>query len=341
MHPRVLLRTHYQADEPRLIISLAVACSSPIESRQEDSLAACLVRWARSHDHKFSLPAANYAIGNARALDLINDSHRLTATGLAFAFLDHSIAPPGEDVFALTSPEQHLYLRQYLIASGALVIGFGRWLLERGRVTDANLRDQNTTETIMRQVMDEYLSLATEVRDRTAIRRERDRLKTTDYGAATKRHKRYPLVTSLRRLELVEVSDNEIRPDTVGRLAAIVRTIPNVATLEKLIRDQALDRTLSALPGRPTAAAVSSMPKLVAAAYEFAMAKGIQACSLAYLSDSIHAVFPNNNSDVMSVLDPIHSRLPSDLRYHVDRRGRRAFVIATDKALVELRRSSS
>ena len=72
-------------------------------------------------------------------------------------------------------------------------------------------------------------------------------------------------------------------------------------------------------------------------AYKFAMSKGIQACPLAFLDDIAFAF--KFRSDVMSLLEPIHKKRPSDLRFHVDRRGRRAFVLATVEALEDLTRN--
>src|SRR5439155_18993465 len=90
MHPRILLRTHYQADEPRIIIATVTHCTSPTQSRSEDAAAEAVVRWARAHDITISLPGAVYAVGNARALSLLNNSNRWTSTGLAFGYLNKS-----------------------------------------------------------------------------------------------------------------------------------------------------------------------------------------------------------------------------------------------------------
>lgn len=337
MRPRVLLRTHYQVDEPRLILSVAVNCASPTEAKHEDSISACLVRWARSHphpfSHPFSLPAANYAIGNARALELVNDSHRVTATGLSFCYLAAHEAG-ATDPFALSASEQRLYLRQYLVASGAFVLQFGGWLVRQGATTDRHLRDSNITEELMRAVMDEYLALATEVRDRTAIRKERDRLKQTDYRSSTKRHKRYPLITSMKRLGLVIEDGETILPAPDGRLATLVERIPNAASLERLIRGDSLESLLHGIYRNESSFQAREPSKAIVNAYRFAMSKGLQACPLIFLNDLAFAFL--FSVDVMSLLDRIHKSKPSELRFHVDRRGRRAFVLASDDALAAL-----
>src|SRR5712692_5213933 len=104
MRPRILLRTHYQADEPRAIIAAVTECSSPTESRHEDAVAAALMKWAKANDYTLSTPGALYAVGNARSLGLLNTSYRWTATGLAFGYI-HSASQrtTGRDTLTLTA----------------------------------------------------------------------------------------------------------------------------------------------------------------------------------------------------------------------------------------------
>src|SRR5437016_3129356 len=175
MHPRILLRTHYQADEPRIIIAAVTNCTKATRSKDEDAIAECVVRWAHENEQMLSIPGATYAVGNARSLDLLNNSNRWTATGLAFAYIAGATSsPPPDDVMCLTPPEQRLYLKQYITNCGALVIRFGQWLLTNGPTTDDELRDTRVIEKCLVETLDEYLTIATEIRDRSTIRRERD-----------------------------------------------------------------------------------------------------------------------------------------------------------------------
>jgi hypothetical protein len=231
-----------------------------------------------------------------------------------------------------------------LYASGALVLRFGNWLVQQAATTDSHLRDSNVTEEIVLAVMEDYLGLASDVRDRTAIRKERDRLKRTDYRSSTKRHKRYPLITTMKRLGLIDEDGGMLRPASNGQLATLVAAIPDAAALERLIRADAaieesartesLESCLRNLFKGESSKEGRTPGNAIVAAYRFIMDKGIQACPLAFLEDLGFAYLFNVN--VMSLLDSVHRSKPFDLRFHVDRRGRRAFVIASDAALDEL-----
>lgn len=354
MRPRILLRTHYQADEPRLIIAIVTErCSSPTESRSEEAIAAALERWARKNNYTVSTPAVVYAVDNARHLGLLDNSNRWTASGLALAFL-HRLLPPssGAESRLLTSVEERLYLKLYLAGNGALVIKFAKWLIERGSTTDEQLRKESIIEHLMIEALDEYLSLTTGIRERTAIRKERDRLGRAEYAASTKRHKRYPLLTTMLRLRLLQQRDESgghemLKPDTNGRLAAISRAIPDVDTLERLIRANKLQETLDvemreyARLDLPTN---EKPPTLLLHAYAFAMDVGMQACPISYLDDVLDAFFPaspaGRSPSAEKMLEPIHKEKPGEVRFHVDRRGQRAFVLISEKAIEHLKNTA-
>lgn len=347
MRPRIILRTHYQADEPRAIIATVTQCSSPTESRHEEAVAGALVKWAKENGHTLSTPGAVYAVGNAQSLGLLNNSHRWTARGLAFGYIN-SVLPPGKGItgLVLSTPEERLYLKYYLERGGALLIKFGQWLLGRGRTTDEELRTESTIEKLLVEILDEYLTIATDIRDRTAIRRERDRLSRSDYASSTKRHKRYPLVRTMERLKLVVTEQEDghrtsVSPDPTGRLASILTLIPDVTALERLCRDNALDHAIDEAEYRSSKTEPqlgSPVAPLLAGAYRFAIRRGLQACPLTYLEDLLFAYVRRDAhasgkcATVEAIFESLHRRCPNEVRFHVDRRGRRSFVLVSGDA---------
>lgn len=345
MHPRILLRTHYQADEPRIIIAVVTACSSPTESRQESvvasSLKSIVLRWG----HEFGLPAAAYAVDNTRSIGFLNRSNRWTAAGLALAFLAENQPDPApiEQAFELSPSERMLYSRQYLAGAGALVINFGRWLLERGESTEDELRRGGIVERLIVDSLDEYLSIAVNIRDRTAIRQERDRIRGFKYKAITQRHKRRPLLTTMRRLYLLqEDPQGIIRPDPDGRLSRLCHILPDIAALERAIANGTGLRAALQAVHQNNADPTSDQPLLLSAqlgrAYTYAMGLGLQACPLEYLDRVLEATIPlsclpRGTPGVADLaLGTLHKERPRDVRFHVDRQGRRAFVVLSDLA---------
>jgi hypothetical protein len=340
MRPRILLRTHYQVDEPRIIIAAVTACSSPIESRNESVIAASLKNAVLRWEHPFGLPAGMYAVDNARSLGFLGRSNRWAAPGLALAYLQqigHMDSQEGRP-FELSVPECKLYLRQYLTGAGALVIRFSRWLLECGVTTEEELGRQGIIEKLIAEVLNDYLSIVVEIHDRVAIRNERDRIRAIKYTALTRRHKRRPLLKTMQRLALIDVgSDGMIRPDPQGRLGLLCNRVPDVAALEHtvVLLDE-LTPLISAIYENSVATheggTVENHAQL-ARGYAYAMGLGLQACPLEYLHRILEAgtqrVTPGAAD---TILADLHRRYPREVRFHIDRKGKRAFVVLSEAA---------
>lgn len=349
MQPRILLRTHYQAAEPRLVIAVVTRCSSATRSSDEDVLALSLRSWARKNGYDISTPGAVYAVGNARHLGLITNANHWSPAGIAFAFYDR-LRPPGEGPVGsrLTPFEERLYLNVYMRGAGALAVKFARWLIAHGQTTDDELREKSIIESLLAEALDEYLYLAIDVSDRVSIRKEKERIGRADYAASTKRHKRYPLLKTLERLNLLEQSVGSdsslvIKPDREGRLRALANTVPDVRTLENLIRDDTLRQALDVGLREYTRLDLGTGENptvLLARAYAYAMELGLQACPLSFLNDVLCAAFPSSPTEgspkSTSLLEPLHRSNPGEVRFHVDRRGQRAFVILSKAALAGL-----
>jgi hypothetical protein len=349
VQPRIILRTHYQANEPRLIIAAVTNCSSPTESRDEDRVATLLERWARAAEYVISTPGAMYAVDNARHLSLLNSLNRWTADGLALAFIHRQLPSSFAETRPELSPlEERFYLPTYLQGAGGLQVKFAKWLLEHGPVSDEQLRKDSVLERLTVDTLDEYLTLATDVRDRTDIRHERDRLLKVDYRSSTKRHKRYPVLTTMRRLRLLQDGAEKgeasvIQPDSFGRLAALSRVLPDIATLERLIRNNALRGALDVAMheySRKDLPRNKSATAFLVEAYKFAVDKGLQACALSYLDNVLSSIFPATPSlpspTAEQLLESVHRQRPGEVRFHVDRRGKRAFVLIGKSAVEQL-----
>jgi hypothetical protein len=285
-----------------------------------------------------SIPGAVYAVSNARSLGFLNSSNRWTATGLALGYILKVLpTSTGNQSLALRPPEQCLYLRYYVAGAGALLIKFGQWLMRRGTATDEELRTGSVIEQLLIEALDEYLTIAADIRDRTLIRQERDRLSRSRYASITKRHKRYPLITTMERLGLLEAekaggSRITMAQDATGRLAALLREIPDITSLERLVRDDSLAAAIGRVLSETKGGVWSQTPQLgslLADAYRYALDVGLQACPLVYLDDLLLAFDPSSagKTTAEGIFEPLHRRMPSAIRFHVDRRGRRAFLL--------------
>jgi hypothetical protein len=149
----------------------------------------------------------------------------------------------------------------------------------------------------------------------------------------------------MERLKLVVTEQEDghrtsVSPDPAGRLASLMTLIPDVAVLERLCNSDALDEVIDDVVserGTTESPSGSNFATLLAGAYRLAINRGLQACPLSYLEDVVFAYVRRDplvsveRTSAESILESLHRRLPNDVRFHVDRRGRRAFVlISTD-----------
>jgi hypothetical protein len=152
----------------------------------------------------------------------------------------------------------------------------------------------------------------------------------------------------MQRLQLIAWGDDSssqrtISPDPDGRLATILRLIPNVAALERLCRDNALDSVLTETLGShdngevPQRGAPASH---IVDSYRFAIHCGLQACPLQYLDEVLFAFHMGPGGLVPSepILEQLRRRYPNDVRFHVNRRGQRAFVLIGSGRELDLER---
>lgn len=329
MRPRILLRTHYQADEPRLIVAAVTHCARPTSSIDEGQLATCLLQWGKAHNLVLSRPAADYAVDNAKHLKLLTSSNHWSYRGLALAFVSKSNA---EYAIDLTPSQQLLYLLYYLNGAGALLVTFAQSLLLAGKYTDEELRRDEIIERCLIDALDQYLRLAQDIRDRTAIRKERERMAAQDYAASTQRHKRYPLIRTMERLGLLDTSADEYRP--TERLRQLAIAIPDIASLERKANESSLRAALSAIIGSKTARLPqSAAATVILESYKFAEKAGLQACPIEFLDDVVWSeTGQDTQGGVETAFEALRKSLPRDVRFNVDRRGRRAFVSLSEAA---------
>jgi hypothetical protein len=169
-----------------------------------------------------------------------------------------------------------------------------------------------------------------------------------NYSPITSRHKRYPLLTTLERLRLLhrtkEGKDSLlIQPDTGGRLAALSRAIPDVETLERLIRHDMLQETLDIEMHeyeRHDLPTDVPPPQRLLTGYQYALNVGLQACPISFLDDIFGAIYPTSPTTktpkAESLLHPLHKA--GEVRFHVNRKGERNYVLLTKAAIERLER---
>lgn len=331
MEARLLLRTHYQADEPALLAILVRDVASASHSTFRETAADRLSKEARSRGLRLNPAAAGYVVDLARTVGLITDRLSLTGRGRVLAMLagDHNGATFDPQ---LNEAEQLFILAVFLAADGLALSLLARHLLV-GPATKSELIANHVIEEIFREVINFYLAHSTDIRVRTELRGELSRL-ASDYRGRTSQHKLDVRLTVLERVGIVwESAGRKVTShgEPARRLAALS---DDPAELEDLLRKDGelaiairvkYGESLGNTPDLPSVAELTKVYKaMVGSSAEF-----VEVAALAdYLT--IQHVVTRRTYVTRSQLDEELLSLsrtdPRRFRFHVDRLGRPAFL---------------
>lgn len=338
MRARLLLRTHYQADEPALLSLLVREVLTPSRSTYRDTAAEHLAKAARRRAWKLNVPAAGYVVDLATALSLATDNLALTGRGWALSLIADN---HGADAFApeLNEPERVAFLAFFIAADGPAMSLLAQRLMENP-ASRAELIDDHTVEKIFREVVSFYLKRSTDIRDRAELRGELQRL-GADYKGRTPQHKIDVRLKVLTRTGLAEEIGDRYVPKADGSMARLAAFGSDFSAMEdRLTRGEDLSMTAHVLFG--DSLQMESKPpeptELVSAYKEMAgtFSDFVEVDALAdYLTIRRLATVRRflGRQTVRDELRQLSKASPRAVRFHVDRAGRPAFVAVSGELL--------
>lgn len=339
MRPRVLYRTHYQVDEPFLMEVLVARCTSPVRSEYTERVTAGLSSEVKKHGKDFNVPAAGYAVDLARGLGIVTENNVWTERGQLVALCTRAGDASFEEECVLDASERLVHFRCFMEGDGAVLLHIARL----AATTDEFPKDGNWNAFAQRMftaIYADYLKACADIADRLAIRREVERLKSKPFKGNTGNHKCYVHLQTLFRLGLLDRRDvggqRSYRVSDVGRQSfeAVARHVPSIMALEALAEDGTWAEVAAAAfrLGHGASLGEQEILDLAFDAYRRIVATGVPLCALATLMDAVQIQLMCSGAalitrpalmDILTRLQKLH---PSDVRFHVDRRGRPAFI---------------
>lgn len=343
MQPRLVLRTHYQVDEPALLKPLVQKCSSAVKSVYPERAALCLANEIKRSGREFNPAAGSYAVDLARQLRLINDNVVWTELGQVLNLISEDHGSQWDADLSLS--ERILFFRLFLEADGAAMLLIARTLRENGQLPPAGKSWCDVANEMVISVYMEYLEHTADPADRVRIRRVVDRRRASPYKGKSGPHQMFVHVQALHRMGLLEREDsNGTRVYRIGGapsvLDKLLAALPNVLALEACVsgRDWAnvVAQVLAdQLPSKNVSAAVIEDERIlegVRSVYDSIVGTGVSLCAIQSIVETlqIRSLAAGNGilgySEVLSALERLRKRFPRDVRFHVDRAGRPAFI---------------
>lgn len=340
---RIVTRTHYQVHEPVYLILLVTRCTSPVHSNYPDRVADRVVDETARLGQKLNRGAARYLVDLGRALGLVTENMVWTPLAHALSVVSDRTDPLERQ---LSLSERILVLRTLLEFDGAAICYFARSVLESGRIPREG-EDWNTlVSEMMKAVASEYLTFLTDIRARTAVRQLLESRARRPYSGKSGMHQCLFHLQAMSRLGFLALGDGRGRrlytaSDREWRRCDGLRTaIPGVLSLERIAAlgdwvDVSEATFHDDLPAVDAGVEAGSLLAALSSLYARVAATGVPLVAISTLVDALQAIYLSRGLTIkrgtlLAELKKAQALSPDDVRIHVDRSGRAAYVKFSD-----------
>lgn len=335
---RLLNRTHYQVLEPAYLSLLVCKCTSPTSSDYRDRVAQ---RFSEIAD-EINIAASKYTVDLARSLDLLNSNLVWTDLGHLLNIVACDSIPGRR--WKLSTPEKILFFRLFLEFDGAALIFLSRKLEAQEQLPDSDETWSDVAQQLFLDTYEQYLKFVTDTQLRTQIRQLAEKRRNSPFRGHSGRHQSLIHINTLFRLGLVDISSSsQGRTYLVKKLSEQSRSptskllsyIPDVKALEEIVEARSLYHVVGRVLGIDCENGDISDAEFmsrVTSVYEKVLETGVSLCSLQTVSEALQIQSLANDmclesyATILSRLRDLQNKMPSQIRFHVDRYGRPAYL---------------
>lgn len=356
MQPRVIFRTHYQVDEPAYMEFLIQSCTSPTKSNYREVAAQKLAKVLQSKKKGFNEAAGGYAVDLAQNLQILTDQNTWTDKGQLVALIAEIPDGDLETQLKLNESERLLHFKLFMEADGAALLFLARRILQDGALGNSGSSWNQIAQEMFVESLSQYLKLTASTTDRVRLRAQFDRIKDRPYEGKTGSHKIFLHTQVLYRLGLIRKEDAQSsrrysipeNGDEKRSLEALTALIPDIAALEQVAKANTWIELASSVFFSDASALLESdnsgrekALRRIFDNYQRVMKTGVPLCALSTLLDSvqIESLVADRTlikrETVLDLLETAQKENQKLIRFHVDRRGRPAFVRISQEFLTE------
>jgi len=349
MEPRFIMKTHTGALRPGNYSILISKCTYPDRGAYPEAVAKRLEDFLGSDSKsvaKFTvLTAGRKNRGFGFLLDNMIWSWKGHVINTVLSYLNKNTR---EDVGVffpdeLPKLEQIAYLRYFLETEGALILKIAERISEEGETSYSYLREniQEVFQEIYESYIDASPDLRTRIRVREMLKGMREQMKSRDktYDKSTLSHKIKPHIQALKDLGILSIEER--KNDEIYKSAALStlsKELGDIQQMEIAFSNYSYFKLIAdALNLKPAEYDVYEHKELVEEAiiYGYSVMKDkvtgmadidalIDWCCIKMLSKDNILI---GKQDVERFFDEMRKQDPASIRYHVDGRGRIAYVI--------------
>ena len=247
MEPRLVIKTHKRIDRFGYFSLLVARCLPDVYPTDSRAVAGRLIELLEGTRDGIKV-AAKFAVFMAQRFGFLSDDMRRPWRGVVLAgmqsYLNREDSTDPSVYFDLASIEKLLYCKYLFEADGAVVLGVAERIARDGEVRLSEMRA--TIDETFRSIYRTYKELEPMLHLRVRLQERLRRVQAGQYDQAEVDHKIMPHLGFMEDLGLVgrkaaadadEVIWTGNRINEVGAHQVILREIPNIEALERIIEE--------------------------------------------------------------------------------------------------------
>jgi len=351
--PRLITKTHTEALRPGNYSLLISKCSSPYKSSYPETVEKRLADFLKPSIAKYTVKTATE---KNRGFGFLLDNMIWSWKGHVINAILQDVGKTSnnkDDYYDLTKSEKIAYLKYFLETEGALILKLSKMFQKRGGISYSFLKSE--IQNIFKDIYESYIDLAPDFRTRIRIKQmfqetqKQMKSKKGTYATGTLPHKIKPHIQALADLGLLVVdkgTEEEIYQSSVidglSSLDLLSGKLQDFKTMEDLLTNEehfsiiAEALNLKSVRYSPRTHK-ERLQRTFSSGYEGVKNKttgmaDIEAlvdwCCTKLLSEQNILI---TQSEVKEFISGIRQVSPSSIQFHVDGKGRIAYLIMASK----------
>ena len=349
MEIRLILKTHYQINKPGLFSILLRKCTSPNQSNYPETL---FNKLSSIHFESISLnkESSKFAVAMAQSFGFITKNMFWDWKGHSInLLLDETNREKPDDFLKLTPTENLLYLKYYLEADGATILEICKRLYAKGSISRHELLSSDFIDQIFIDIWACYRERTDDLRQKTSLRQSIEKLRAKPYTFKTRIHKALAHIEPLVEFNFID------RKEDKKEIFFVPKVVNGISPIERLIREMNSIDAMEARFSRHQHFKIIShlynmnpvsydtdihsdlLRKEIVKSYLQARTEPSNMAPIATISDLISVRILQEKGilierpQIENELDKLKTKFNSDIRFHSDMNGKRAFIILSDK----------
>lgn len=349
--------THYQVGHPIFFGFLVHSCTSPNESKTQDKVIGDIHKVLNDHKYNCSREAAKFLIGMAKDMGFLEVNNIWTWKAFVINYFEEidDITRCFEKTIVSSIARKIMYLKYYLESDGAFLIHFARKVLDENGLSKHTLRFTNkAVEPIFENVLEEYLAIENDFRKKVQLENFLKLFREGGRGYQTKVriHKAFPHLDPLVDLGILDYDSKKRQylpkmPEG-GITKAFLQKFSDISSLEEVfLLEEGVKKTSSGFYERVAGLYKVSYRRFsrkdtsiisseIAKIYSKVKDKVTGLASIQSIKDIVCTVGLVNHgilcewSDIDEVLKEFRLEKGVNLRFHVDRAGKIAYIVLSE-----------